>query len=323
MGAVVVVTPVYAAPEYRGLDFLDNVIRSVQQSPSPRYVHLIVDDGSPLDVKSFVGSYNDQRIRYLRREKAVQDEKTPAAALNFAFEVCLRRPFNILRRDEAPDAFTYLHSDDMLGKDSLKLRLDALSGGIVYANTACFDGKGRISHVVRPSAGEDAEKLLSMHGALKFPHHTLMWETKFLRTASDYAMEKYGQQGVFDPSVRLNEDFDATVTTLEAAFQYNAPLRHLPIVSVFYRMHNQSITGVSSSAMQREFRKKMAQKHFNGENYLWTQMSADLPWSLFTFLPEHLKSGLRPFRKMVKDLLHQSSSVQQKEITDLEQMLNI
>jgi glycosyltransferase involved in cell wall biosynthesis len=63
---VSVLTPVYATKKNGRLSFLKRAIASVQTQGLDDYEHFILDDGSPLDIKTYIDSLNDPHITYRR-----------------------------------------------------------------------------------------------------------------------------------------------------------------------------------------------------------------------------------------------------------------
>ena len=140
MATVAVVTPIYATPENGRLELFRHTLRSVQQQTHHNVVYLVVDDGSTADVPNFLNEYRDSRVRYVRREKLPTDLRTPSNALNLGIDYCLDRNSDIMTHEEAATlaAVTYLHSDDLLTKDSVKQRLRRLPDGFIHSDMALF-----------------------------------------------------------------------------------------------------------------------------------------------------------------------------------------
>lgn len=313
MRTVAVVTPIYATPENGRLELLHQTLMSIvhQQDSNYSLVYLVVDDGSTSDVEGFLKSYNDSRIRYIRRERSPSDLKTASNALNLGIDLCLTRDSSIFTMNESDDLYSiaFLHSDDLLTKDSIKTRLEYLGEGFVHTDMAFFNNKGNVIRVKKWKAESDKEYILAVGTHILFNHHTIMWELGFLRYLKDFVAREYEQPGVFDPLLSHGEDRDMSLSSAEAAIEGNYEIRHISAVSVFYRCHQNSITGESAEPdYLRAQRDRIFQKHFG-----WTQpkrlipdllvrLQADPPWSWGTFLPEGAKRRLRPVRNYVRGL---------------------
>jgi glycosyltransferase involved in cell wall biosynthesis len=309
MATVVIVTPVYATPENGRLELLHQTLGSVQRQTYPTYIHLVVDDGSPSDVKSVVCDKRDPRLRYVKRERHPQDLKTASNALNFGICLAISGNPDIFTREEAKDltSLTYLHSDDLLTQDSLGTRLNALSNGIVYSDMAIFNTQCEITSLQRMKGYLSKEQLLHSGLSMRFNHHTTLWELNFLRYLDNFTKKMYGQKGVFDPNICFGEDRDTTYSSLEAAIDGNFDVRHIPRVTVLYRIHEKSITGEdikSHNGISKPDLRRVLIKHFGDNPSMYQiivnetvpRMTGNMPWSLFYFLPRELKEMLRPFK---------------------------
>jgi hypothetical protein len=302
MATLAIVTPVYATEANRRLDLLAQTMRSVssQQLPGDSYVQIVVDDGSEADVAACVKSHGDACMRYLRRERKAGDLKTASNAINFGLELVMRRSGDVFTQEERSDvaAATYLHSDDLFTRASARDRLSRLEGGAVYTDMALFDDNVRYV-----STGD--RYLRPRHPFYpSFNHHTIMWGMEFLHRMKEYAGERYGQDGIFDPKLFYGEDLDVSMISLEVADKHNLPMSYAREVTVMYRMHELSITGSNiPSEVERQkdhITSKHPQVHWSAPN----RLLANPPWSFFTFLPEPMKRKLRPLQGAIIDALH-------------------
>lgn len=309
MSTVAVITPIYATPENERLKLFDYTAGSVgkQRNARSNIVHIVVDDGSSVDVESHIRDYKNPQIRYIRREKPISDLKTASNALNLGIDLCIQGSSDIFTKSEASDlnGVTYLHSDDLLTLDSIGDRIKNLDGGFVYTDMAFFNNQGKIIAVRGWKGGSNKEDMLKNNFA--FNHHTVMWEMGFLQYLKDFVARKYGQSGIFDPFLSHGEDRDASLSSAEAAMEGGFRVTYIPSVSVLYRVHQQSITGDSAEGMylqaqlERTFKKHYLDSMPGLE--LLGRLKADQPWSWFTFLPQGVKRKLRPIKNHIKGVV--------------------
>ena len=303
MATVGVITPVYATKDNQRLSLLQPTLSSVRQQSYPDFVHLIVDDGSTCDVEGFLQTYSDQRIRYIRRERNPSDLQTASNALNFGIDHCLAKSGDVFTRSEANDltAVAFLHSDDMLTSNSVGLRLANIGNGFVHSDMAVFDNHGKVIRINKWRGSEKDYLLSAAH--YSFNHHTVMWDIEFLRYLKDFVADRYGQTGVFDPLLSFGEDRDMSLSSIEASIAGGYRHKHLPLVSVYYRCHKNSISGEQTDPEYlRAQRNRISQKHSVPDTNrsklvtILNRLTSNLPFSLFTFLPEEVKRELRPIR---------------------------
>ncbi len=313
MATAAVISPVYATPQNERLKLFDHTVRSFirQRTDALNLVHVVVDDGSSSDVEGFLREYHDSRIRYIRRDKSPSDLRTASNALNLGIDCCLAGSGDVFTRSEASDlyAIAFLHSDDLLPKDSVQKRIWKMGNGtgFVHTDMAFLDETGEVIGI-RGWKGGNGEKYLSSVGNHRlFNHHTIMWGTGFLRYLKDFVAAKYGQEGVFDPNLSHGEDRDMSLSSMEAALEGGYKPSYGSFVSVFYRCHPKSITGEPVDAkFAREQKDRVFKKHFGrpeptqSVRYLLYRMGSDPPYSTLTFLPEGIKRKLRPVRDRVR-----------------------
>ena len=332
MATVAIVTPIYATSENKRLSLFHQTVRSViNQQTFTKIVYVVVDDGSPLKVEKFLEDFKDSRIRYVHRDRSPLDINTASNALNIGLEHCLSRSKEVFSRREADTlcAVAFLHSDDLLATESVEKRLRYLKEGFVYTNMAVFGKEEKIVAVFNPKSYESKEAMSRKESFLRFPHHTIVWEMNFLNHLKDYIAKRYGQQGIFDSELWMGEDRDVSMSSLEAAVEHkDAEIRYIPFISVFYRQHKNSITGESLKKVKemKEQNERIYYKHFKSKQgflnlYLRSiplqRLLSDMPWSLFTYLPEDIKKNLRPVRDIMKDHINTTN----QSISDLEQQL--
>ena len=263
-------------------------------------IHIIVDDGSTEDVKGFISEYGDERVRYVRRDRTPYDQMTSSNAMNLGIEFCLVGSGDTLTSHEAKSlkGLAYLHSDDLLAKESVQKRLAVLTKGFVASSMLFFNNKGQMLQVrpgITPKHGLDEERYHS------FNHHTTLWEIGFLQYLREYVHETRGRTGIFNTTIDRAEDVDVTLHSVRAGLMGNYAMSCIPDVSVYYRVHSQSVTGDLSRAV-RKSESFIFNNMIRDIHALKKRAGADIPWSLLTVMPSAAKRGLRPVKEMVKHL---------------------
>lgn len=310
MATVAVITPIYATSENKRLELFEYTLRSVlrQNSSNCGIVHVVVDDGSTVDVEGLLKEHGDGRTRYVRRERSPDDLKTASNALNMGIDYCLERSGDVFTKEEADNLYgiTFVHSDDLLARNSVEVRLETLSNGFVYTDMGLLNKKGKVIGV---RSGDTLDKMnASQFNIFLFNYHTVMWKYDFLQYLKDFVGAKYEQPGVFDPQLYFGEDTDMVLSSIEAAAHRNYEALYLNEVSVLYRVHEQSISGESLDSLSLNAQhKRIYQKHFKGEIKnskleLLAMLQADPPWSWFIFLSKDVKIKLKPIKYYVKGL---------------------
>lgn len=305
-----IIVPIYATPGNHRLDYLVQTLRSVQMQTHRDLVCIIVDDGSTVDVQAFVKDQKDGRLRYVRREREPCDLKTASNALNFGIGLCLSGSEDVLTSEEAGSlsALVYLHSDDMLTVDSIRVRLSRLNDNVAFVHTdfACVDPNNKLLGVEKWHKKSDRYMFDILAGG--FGHHTTMWTMDFVRMLIQYVSDRYGQNGIFDPRLFYGEDKDVSLSGVEAANKLSMGIVYIPKTTYIYRQHPDSISGDNSSQKDRTSQGNLIKsKHFSEEDLaelkprlLLQRLTRDLPWSLGIYLPEDVKRYLRPIRDGIK-----------------------
>ena len=316
-----VVIPACINSEAR-MNYLYQTLESVSQQTFPT-IALIVDDSSTFDVQKLVTDCNcNDRLRYVHRQKLDSDSGSSSEAVNLGLDLVLDKSQDIFSNNEKDNivGVCYLHSDDMLPADSVEARVNELDkSGFVYGLENQIDGEGNFKCIKSiPYLRIDAEG---------FPHHTGMWSFDMLSALRDYAMDKYGQEGVFDNCLSACEDRDVSISTYKLLKKLGKKPIMVPSLTYIYREHDDSISGNLTKKANKDAKRRVKMKHkvyMSPQYYLpdeiirenimrekiISRISADLPWSLFTFLPEPFKVRLRGVRDKIKDtiaLSHQTS----------------
>jgi len=247
MATVAIVTPIYATPENGRLDLFYATLNSVRNQAGNRPVHIIVDDGSTVDVKEFLRQYGSPMIRYLRREKQKSDLDTSSNPLNTGIDNILDDGHDLFTRSERQglQAVAMLHSDDLLSPNSIERRVIYLNGGFVHTHMGFINSEDVIYKV---RSGRDAHNLRNLkyasgHCRFIFNSHTIVWGIDFLRGLRDFTATEYEQDGIFDPQLRYGEDLDMFLSAAAFAIDGGYDIAYSPSVSMYHRTHPQSITG--------------------------------------------------------------------------------
>jgi|TARA_Y100000310_G_scaffold345855_1_gene471513 glycosyltransferase involved in cell wall biosynthesis len=306
MPTVAIVTPVYATPENDRLKYFRHTVNSVLRQNHRNIVHIVVDDGSTVDVASFLQDYHDPRIRYLKREKSVDDLRTASNALNMGIDYCLVKDGNIFAANETRDltAVTFVHSDDLLTEDSIAMRVSGLPSGFIFTDMGQFNNGGRRIQIKKGSAKSVGDRTYALRNPMAFNHHTIMWNLPFLHYLKEFVARKYDQQGVFDSKLFHGEDRDMSLSSSEAAIEGGFEVAYVPLISVMYRQHSLSISGEvdpEQLAIQHDLN---SMKHFGSpqQDRSLERMLSNLPWSLGAFLPKEIKQRIRPIKDLVEDV---------------------
>ncbi len=337
MANAALIIPIYATDENKRLDLSKYTLRSAIWQKDTDII--VVDDGSTVDVEGLLKKYNNSLIIYIRRERSPTDLKTASNALNLGIDYCLEETYSAKKWR----AVGFLHSDDLATEESVQMRIKGLEGpndGCVQTDLGLINGKGKI---IGMRQGKKLDEIdLSRDNLYSFNHHTIMWQYGFLRYLKHFVAEKYGQPGVFDPLLSHGEDRDMSLSCYEAAIEggytlsrtlnnplkitiyylrivetenqnnskngvIQSPLSYVPRISVFYRQHQESITGdpVESDYLKSQ-RARIHQKHFKEQKMsnleILARLQADPPWSWFTFFPSDIKRVLRPVKDRIKGL---------------------
>ena len=268
MPTVPLIIPTYATETNGRLGYVGYSLDSLGRQdlkPSTRVVPIVVDDDSPVDLKSLITEYKRRYplIRYSKRTKRTEELYTSSNAINHGIDLLLTSPLEILTRQERDDlvAICYLHSDDLYTSDSVQSRLQVLGDSFVFADRADFNGAtGIIKNIVRCEEISDLENMCTTR-IFDFPHHTMMWRLTFLAKLREYSQRRYGHFGVYDPNLTQYEDTSVILASIELAKQLGLSMQQLRKVAVFYREHGQSITGLGTNVEKEEFRDAVIRKH--------------------------------------------------------------
>jgi len=304
---VAIVIPVYATPENHRLDYLDRTLRSVRKQTHRDLVGVVVDDGSTVDVKALVEDQKYDKLRYVRREREPTDLKTASNAANLGIDLCIDTSGEVFTPTEADDlvAITYLDSDDMLTPRAVEKRLAALSEDNAFVHTDMI-GVYANNRLTRVTTWKNRDRDFK-HNHQGFPFHTVTWTVEFARMQREYAVDTYGQQGIFDARLSHGEDRDMSLTLFEVAGMTAVHMAYIPQVTYVYTRHPNSVTSDPVPAKYlKEQHDLIYSKHFpEGDSELkriqfLQRLIGDLPWSLGAPLPEEVKRYLRPIRDHIK-----------------------
>lgn len=300
MSQALVICPAYVTSQNGRAETLKRALESVCDQTS-KAIALVVDDSSPVDVSQITSQFPQETVRYVRREKPVNENRTSAGALNHGIDLLLDTPDEVFSESEKSGikGICYLHSDDRLPEDSIEKRLGVLNSGFVYGQTNIIDGdRSYKMHYPR-------SKIQPFKRIFNFPSHTLMWERDFLSILRD-RNKVYFNSGVFDTELTNSEDFVASSTSIMAAHEYSLPIEELDSHIYDYIVNPDSISGTTNHLKRIKSNCYIAKKYGLGNGFLISEllrpMTLDFPYSLLTYLPEETKSKLRPLRDKLKGL---------------------
>lgn len=98
-------------PTYNRASFIGKAVVSVLEQMHADFELIIVDDGSTDNTRDIVQSFKDNRLQYHRMDKNCGEYQTTNYAVS----------------KTTGQYLTWIHSDDMLPKDSVKVRLETLT----------------------------------------------------------------------------------------------------------------------------------------------------------------------------------------------------
>jgi glycosyltransferase involved in cell wall biosynthesis len=280
------IIPVYASTSER-LKYFNDCLKSITRQQYPT-ITIVVDDGSPKfdDVKQIFENNNNGSLRLVQRTRHPNDKKTASNAINYGIEKILSNSDEILTHSEMGKikGICYLHSDDMFTKTSIEQRMNALKDkSVVYSNLFRIDSQSK--PISKYGCGKKI--LVSCH---TFPHHSTMWHIDFLKELKSYIHQKFNQPGLFDKNLCAGEDRDVTLNTIRFAKKNNYPIIFIDGPTYLYRDQKDSITCLMSQKQKSQDAKRINQKHqINPIFNIINRINHDLPWSLFTYLPESIK----------------------------------
>lgn len=193
-------------PTYNRADsFLKDAISSVLGQTFKDFELIIVDDASSDNTKTLVASMNDKRISYYKTDHNHGEYWSTNYGANLAKGIYL----------------TWVHSDDLLPKDSLKLRVEALDNNpkldFVHGDIVKIDENGTIIEKLE-AVDWPKEKILSQY--LLLPNNR---EKKYLMHHTTVMMKWnfFYKAGPFDCSLPFAGDIDWLIRAIrEGNFSY-------------------------------------------------------------------------------------------------------
>jgi len=209
---VSIVMPTYN----RAISFLKDAISSVLSQGFSDFELIIIDDASTDNTESLVQSFNDKRIVYVKTTQNHGEYWSTNYGVNIARAKYL----------------TWVHSDDLLAKDSLRLRTKELENDprldFVHGDIIKIDEKGKIIQKVESISWPKA-KIISQYLLLPrerekkylIHHTTIMMKWNFFYKA-----------GPLDCSLPYAGDIDWLIRAIKIGnFSY------IPQTLYYYRSH--------------------------------------------------------------------------------------
>jgi glycosyltransferase involved in cell wall biosynthesis len=205
-------------PTYNRAKYLKLALESVLRQDFKDFELLVINDGSTDNTEEVVNSFSDERIVYVRQENQGEYPATN----------------NGLRLARGK-YLTWIHSDDLWPKDSLKIRVEGLDKNknvdFVHGDIENIDEKGDIIKFL-PAVNFDAkEAFLEYYKPLEkrvqefLVHHTtVMFRREFLL-----------KSGYWDETLPFAGDYDWMFRAL-----LNGRMKKMKGVLYYYRLHPES-----------------------------------------------------------------------------------
>lgn len=278
--------------------YLLETIRSIDKQPIKNIFHLIVDDGSNPDIRSFIDKsfLNPDKRTIIRREKKKNELLTSTNARNFGLNYILHSKRS---RFSGHEYITFIDSDDLLV--NLEDRCDYIVNNkpsFLYSNALLFfdtSEKGLLWEGLPP---ETDPANFWIKGRLPYP--TMTWEISFLSKLYYYVKSKYGVEGPFDPNIGCGEDVDIALSSLEFARAQKKKISFLPEITAAYRIHTHSLATIRDPKKRKEEEDSVLTKHF-GKDQLGLLHAQRL-----LLRPECYFGSLYPLRNLFEKKLNKS-----------------
>ena len=139
---IAIITPYYTKLDDKGFskrkEYLDETIRSVKSQITP-LLHVIVDDGSELNVAEEIAREHDPRnLVIIKRQRGTKDKLTCTNALNFGLECTLNNRLPTVDTKQI-EYFTFLHSDDLVVNLNSRVKeMQDNNLGFIYTDAIIF-----------------------------------------------------------------------------------------------------------------------------------------------------------------------------------------
>jgi hypothetical protein len=234
-----IITPVHATRQNKRLELLARTLESVRKLPQ-ELIHIVVDDGSSVDVRDVFASCTDSRAYYLRREKLTGERKTASCALNYGINMILdaqpsHKPFTHV------DTLTFLHSDDlMLGVDQ-RLHLLREQSRFVAVTSDVYHLRGGHLRLL-PKKHTLMPIELTLEGATNTQYHTIIWKKNFAQYMRRYNAAYHKNDGIFFSHIGFGEDRASWKLTMKCAYETGYGIGHVAVPEVIYRLHPKNIS---------------------------------------------------------------------------------
>jgi glycosyltransferase involved in cell wall biosynthesis len=213
-------------PTYNRTEFLKECLESVQAlcfTPDDDwlYEHVLVDDGSTIDIRSWMTAHMNPRMRFFRLKK----NQGQSAARNYGLQQVLGKYVFML------------DSDDMVTQRGIYYLIDFLEhhadAPMVYGDFLRV-GPSReylLNNDYYGWSHKDARTLLlSIFRSEHFIQHCMLFRSEVLR-----------ELGGYNSTMRIAEDLELLVRfILKGYFP-----RYFPVVSILARYHDQNLTSSS------------------------------------------------------------------------------
>lgn len=247
MTLTAIITPIHANSQNR-LDLLEQTLRSTLRLPD-HFIHVVVDDGSPMPVEEVLAGYrSDRRVHLIVRDRDACETATPSYAQNFGINLLLDGGGGSIPTAiaDAVEYFTSLHSDDLMVDLAHRVRACSSDGvGASFGDLIKFDGHRYAK--LQKVEDVDSDILISEGKVGKINFHTLMWTRDFVTSMRRLNRQLCAVDGPFVP-LRYAEDRAVTKLTTLAASKTGQRVAYVRQLSTLYRVHGDTLTQTIDAA---------------------------------------------------------------------------
>ena len=285
-GKVLVVTPVYSTKENGRLPLLKQAISCVQNQTYSDFVHLIVDDGSTDETPKFLDelSEKDKRINVFHKPNGGS-----SSAINYGVE----KAFS----GGNYQYITITHSDDLLPRKSLELRVNQMEGDkskFLYSDSVIFNDFLRRYSLQLARNFPNAEALFLGLKNLRIPYSTMFWNFRFF-------VDKVGG---YDSRMKSLEDWDIAIRSAKKVLESNAKFSVVSKITSAYRIHEKNLAFENiSNGIRWECCKLIYEKYSdNFVNYSKSLLKGRIKLFAKKNLPPEVILHLKNFRSFLLKL---------------------
>jgi glycosyltransferase involved in cell wall biosynthesis len=211
-------------PVYNGEKYLKECLESCIIQTWPNFDIIVVDDGSTDQTANIIWEFagKHRHITHIRKNNG-----GTGSALNAGIEA------------SHGSWIKWLSADDKFAtEDSLKLIMKNVSdvGYLYYTDYEVIDENGEFKRLFRePDRSEMSDEI---QGAEMYWNFFGNGSTSIFHRTTVYRV------GPFNETMPYNDDYEYWLRWI---LRYKYPLKHIPIITVQYREHSQSLTGTKKA----------------------------------------------------------------------------